>query len=182
MPIVGSFAAASARAYGRGAGVALPVGYNSIASTTVGASSVPTITFSGIPQTYKHLQIRAVVKSVSPTNIALTTNLNSWVGRHQWYFFPGQTGTSREATDNQFIYQDANVFSVAIIDYYDYSNTNKAKTFRSINGYQNGDVASFYGLVTGLETSTNAITSITLTGVSFNMIQNTTVSLYGIAG
>jgi hypothetical protein len=177
-----SFSGVSSRAFGQRSGLAAPVGYNSIASTTVGATSVPTITFSGIPQNYKHLQIRAVVKAVSPTNIAFSTNLNSWVGRHQWYFFPGNTGTSREATDNQFIYNDPNVFAVGIIDYYDYSNTNKAKTFRSQNGYQNGDVASFYGLISGLETSTGAITSITLTGVSYNMIQNTTVSLYGIAG
>jgi hypothetical protein len=172
MPIFGITASA--------AGV--PVGYNSIASTTVGATSVPSITFSNIPQNYKHLQIRAVVKAVSPTNIAFTTNLNTWVGRHQWYFFSGNTGTSRETTDNQFIYNDPNVFAVGIIDYYDYSNTNKAKTFRSQNGYQNGDTAGFYGLISGLETSTGAITSITLTGVTQNIIQNTIVSLYGIAG
>jgi len=181
MPIVGSFAGASARAYGLGAGVAVPVGYNSIASTTVGATSVPTITFSGIPQTYKHLQIRATIKTSSPSNVAFTTNLASYVNRHQAFFYPGGKGGSRE-TDNQFSYQDTNVFAVAIVDYLDYSNTNKSKTFRSQNGYQNGDTASFYGLISGLETSTGAITSITLTGTSYNFVQYTTVSLYGIAG
>jgi hypothetical protein len=182
MPIVGSFAGASARAYGLGAGgLAVPVGYNSIASTTVGASSVPSITFSGIPQNYKHLQIRAVVKPAGATSIALTTNLSSFARRHQMYFFSGNKGASTD-TDNQLIYNDPALVAVGIIDILDYSNTNKYKTIKSMNGYQNGDTFAFFGMITTLETSLSGINSITLTGTTNNMVQMTRVSLYGIAG
>jgi hypothetical protein len=182
MPIVGSFAGASARAYGLGAGgLAVPVGYNSIASTSVGASSVSSITFSGIPSNYKHLQIRAVIKPAGSTNIALTTNLSSFARRHQMYFFTGNKGASTDTT-NQVVYNDSALVAVAIIDILDYSNTNKYKTIKSNNGYQNGDTSGFFGMITTLETSTGGINSITLTGSSNNMVEMTRVSLYGIAG
>jgi hypothetical protein len=159
-----------------------PVGYNSIASTSVGATSVSSITFSSIPQTYKHLQIRAVVKPVTgASNIALTTNLSSFARRHQSYFFSGGSGEDSN-TSNQFVYTDNNLVAVAIIDILDYANTNKAKTIKSANGYQNGDTSGFFGLIAGLETSTGAITSVTITGATYNLDQMTTISLYGIAG
>ena len=65
MPIIAGRASA---AYGAGFAAITtsylgPFGaYDSLASATVGATAVPSITFAGIPTGYKHLQIRVINK------------------------------------------------------------------------------------------------------------------------
>ena len=59
MPIVGSFAGASARAYGLGAGGVAIGDFESI-STTVLTGNQSTIDFTSIPQTFTHLQLRII--------------------------------------------------------------------------------------------------------------------------
>ena len=48
--------------YGDGTG-AVPGDYQSIATTTVGAGGAASISFTSIPATYQHLQIRAIGRS-----------------------------------------------------------------------------------------------------------------------
>ena len=77
----------------------------------------------------------------------------------------------------------ANIFGVGIVDILDYTNTNKNKVFRSINGDDlNGE--GFASLTSGVWNSTSAITSITFGSVDggTNMPQYSTFALYGIKG
>jgi len=76
MPIVGSFAGASARSYGLGAGALALDGFYQIATTTL-ATTAASIEFTSIPQTYTHLQIRGIARFSGATasdNMRLTFN------------------------------------------------------------------------------------------------------------
>ncbi len=59
-----------------------PTAYESIATTTVGAGGTSTITFSSIPSTYTHLQIRGIGRSDAASG-------NSWI-----YLRADQTSSS----------------------------------------------------------------------------------------
>jgi hypothetical protein len=169
--------------------------YESIASAT-GTGSSGTITFSSIPSTYKHLQIRGLARS---TEAAGTSNLyiksfNSDAGTnyaHHRLTGNGSIVTANgQATQSDIILgqvpaasSSANLACVFIIDILDYASTSKYKTIRAFAGQDtnnafNGQV----GLYSGLWQSTSALTalSLSLDGGSFNTIS--TFALYGIKG
>jgi hypothetical protein len=198
MPIVGSFAGASARAYGLGAGGVLLSDFESIATAT--PSSVSTFTFSSIPQTYKHLQIRYIAKGTStsggyPTGLYVTLNADTTANYNNHNFrgdgasaasgYAGSGSTSADAiiivpgksTSNENL-----TFGVGIVDILDYANTNKLKTLRGLNGGDfNGSGSVFFG--SSLWRSTSAITSITFTcDVTYltNFLTNSHFALYGV--
>jgi hypothetical protein len=198
MPIVGSFAGASARAYGLGAGVLAVGDFESIATAT--PSSVSTFTFSSIPQTFTHLQIRYIAKATStsggyPTGLYVTFNGDTGANYQNHNFrgdgasaasgYAGNSSTSSDsiiivpgkATSNENL-----TFGVGVVDILDYANTNKFKTFRGSNGGDfNGSGSCFMGSSTWRNTS--AITSITFTcDVTYltNFLTNSHFALYGV--
>ena len=203
MPIVGTFAGASARAYGLGAGGVLgPGDFESISTTTVGVGGAASITFSSIAQTYSHLQIRGLVQSnrssyvVDLINMRFNTDTGSnysWHRLRGGYTSTAAATCSNTAPDTGIQIADinsgvaVNVFSSFVIDILDYVNTNKFKTARSISGFDsNGTVGTgAYGGTTTLSSgnwrSTNAISTITLApydGTLFN--QYSSFALYGV--
>jgi hypothetical protein len=196
MPIVGSFAGASARAYGLGAGGVGIGDFQSISTSTVGVGGIGTITFSSIPQTYTHLQIRFVARN-NRANAGmggtLTMQFNSDTGAN--YFTHRLYGTGSALTSDTaggpttYIYAcdinadsvAANIFSVGIIDILDYANTNKNKTIKTMGGADlNG--SGIAELISGQWRSNSAISTITLkdTNGTYNFVQNSTFALYGI--
>jgi len=71
--------------------------------------------------------------------------------------------------------------NIGILDVVDYKDTNKFKTARVLNGYdQNG--TGIISLNSGLWRNTNAITSIVLATNTGNFAQNSSFALYGIKG
>ncbi len=73
-----------------------------------------------------------------------------------------------------------NIFSAGVLDLLDYTNTNKTKVIRLLNGTDlNGSGRIIFG--SGLVNSTSAITSITFTNAT-NWNQYTQFALYGIKG
>jgi hypothetical protein len=190
MPIVGSFAGASARAYGLGAGVALPGDFISIATTTVGSGGVASVDFTSIPQTYTHLQIRSIARSTSANsddNFHIRFNSDS-SSNYSLHYVSGN-GTSAisgaNATDSLVIafrgtgnLSTANIFGTGVVDILDYTNTNKYKTTRSLTGHdQNGSGSVWF--FSGHWRSTSAITSISLFSSS-NIAQYSSFALYGV--
>ena len=80
MPLITTLAGASARGYGGLSTFGVPTSYESIATVnpTGGAS---TISFSSIPSTYTHLQIRGIARRASGTGLAdISIRLNSDTG------------------------------------------------------------------------------------------------------
>ena len=189
MPIVGSFAGASARAYGLGAGLAAPVGFNSIATTIVD-SVTSTITFDNIPAQFTHLQIRwsfiSTLSGVSPY-----LRFNSDTGSNYAYHEVHGTGASAVSygvgTQSTMYIAGSETGSsttapmVGITDILDYADTNKNTTLRTISGVdQNGSgEAQLYG---GHWRNTSAITKIEIIANVSTFKQYSIFALYGIKG
>ncbi len=72
-----------------------------------------------------------------------------------------------------------NGYSTYVIDILDYKNTNKYKTVRSLNGFdQNGYAFTWFASSVWL--NTNAITSLTFNSDGGNFLQYSQLALYGI--
>jgi hypothetical protein len=171
--------------------------YDALATITVPSGGVANITFNSIPAGYKHLQIRALVKSVNSstgnTYDNLTAQFNGDTGSNYARHRILGSGTSASAfAQSSITYAGvglmvrndsaaANVFSVNIIDILDYSSTTKNKTIRSIAGNDWNGSGGAVGLLSSLWQSTSPITSIVLgNDNSYNFAQYSTVELYGV--
>jgi len=157
--------------------------FESIATTTVGASSVSSITFSSIPATYQHLQIRLFSKN-STDNGTISMRYNSDSGSnysfHDLYGNGASVGVLGAANQTSVFASltGSTQASVSIIDILDYANTNKYKTNRCLIGVDyNGSGYSWFS--SGNWRNTAAINSIVL-NATFN--QYTHAALYGIKG
>lgn len=174
--------------------------YESIATQTVGAGGVTSITFSSIPSTYKHLQLRCFVQETRATygiaEMLLQFNGDSGANysRHN-VWGDGANAQANSQTSITSIWigdgtlgtDTGGTFGCSIIDILDYANTNKNKTTRSLNGVDlNGTVAAFggrVGLSSGLWMNTSAVNSIKLLpngGSDFR--EYSSFALYGIKG
>jgi hypothetical protein len=164
--------------------------YDSIATVTVGAGGSAGITFSSIPSTYTHLQIRAFTRTNSPTNgenTKIYVNGSSASTNYAWHVVRGD-GSSAAASTQSNAYIVANVgttnvtstFSAMVIDVLDYANTNKNKTIRNLYGFDaNG--SGYVGLNSVLVPTTSAISQIDIF-MDYNFTQYSHFALYGIKG
>ena len=178
----------------------IPSDYESIATGT-GTGSNSTITFSSIPSTYKHLQLRILSKStttsVQTTQMRIT--FNSDTGSNYSYHRIVSDGTTLGATGAASITAvvidalsitsispiNASTFSVGIIDIQDYSSTTRNKTVRSFAGADNNRVASGFTIMalnSSVWLNTSAISTIDVNVNSGNFAVGSVVSLYGIKG
>lgn len=172
-------------------------GFFQIATTTLN-SAQSTVTFSNIPATYTHLQLRLFAQDVRATygitEIRLTINgdSSSIYSQHQ-LFGDGASATSNATANATYIIlcdgtigtSTGGTFGVGITDILDYANTNKFKTIRHIGGVDiNGTIAGYggrAGFSSGVYRATTAVTSITLISHSLvNFSANSKFSLYGV--
>lgn len=192
-PILGARGGLSASAYGLFASSLAANSYESIA-TALGTGSSGTITFSSIPSTYSHLQIRYIGRT-SATGAAQTTlrmRVNGYTSTYPLHRLLGNgTAASAYASTVEVYLQDVmsaatnsastSVFGAGIIDILDYANTNKYKTIRTLSGTDNnGGGEIIFG--SGLYQQTTAISSITLEANGVNWLTNSHFALYGIKG
>ncbi len=164
-------------------GAAAAVGdYESIATTSGGSTS---ITFSSIPSTYKHLQIRGIAAGVNNTFADMTFNgdTSSIYAQHDIYgdgaSAGAEAGANRANIPVTALPNVANIFNGFVIDILDYSDTNKFKTARVLQGRDTNGGGTIY-FMSGLWRSTSAISSITITSRSGNIASNSTFALYGV--
>lgn len=156
--------------------------YDALSTVTVPSGGVASITFAGIPQGYKHLQIR----------------YSGFVSNDAWMRFNGDTGSNYArhslygngasaaafAGTNQtvigFTYTASNTNpGAAICDILDYTNTSKYKTARVLNGDdQNG--SGIIMLASGIWMNTAPITSITIYDDNSSFSQYSQFTLYGV--
>jgi hypothetical protein len=168
--------------------------YDSISTATVTSGGTASITFSSIPQTYTHIQIRLIAKSNRSTNALSTigmefngdstgTNYNI----HQLY--GDGSGATSSYGANYFSFDRitgntagaTNMFGAMIFDILDYTNTNKYKTLRMLGGADVNGAGEMH-LDSGLWRNTSAITSLSfLPNYQSTLLQEyTSVALYGI--
>ena len=157
-------------------------------------STASTITFSSIPQTYKHLQLRVTARSDNAaefTSLTLRCNGVSTASYsyHELYGVgsgtPTSTGNSA-ATAYSWGWQSganapAGVFSGSIMDILDYSNTTTNKTMRTLNGMYGSSFYRTY-FTSGVFLSTAAISSLTIATGSGSFQIGSRFSLYGSLG
>lgn len=176
-----------------GEGVAVSASsYESIATAT-GTGSSGTITFSSIPSTYTHLQVRILGRSdtAAVTQTAVLT-LNNDTGANYAYHTLLGDGTivsaagTASASNIPRIYSvgnnaTASVMSVGIIDIHDYASTTKNKTVRIWTGDdRNGSGRT--ALSSGLWQSTTAVSRLDIITAAGNWTTATKFALYGIKG
>jgi hypothetical protein len=161
----------------------------------VGSAGASTISFTSIPSTYKHLQIRVL----SRDNRALTLNglhmrINGDTGANYSYHTiyglgsgtPGADGAGGSTLTDYVISTgssaDANTFAASVWDILDYSSTTKNKTVKMLNGVDLNGSGRVYFTSAGWF-NTNSITSLTfLCSGSASFVQYTQFALYGIKG
>jgi hypothetical protein len=167
----------------------IPSDYESIATVTVGAGGVSSVTFSSIPATYQHLQLRVLARSTrgaTDDDLKLTFNgTTTNYYRHEIYGTGStvsayaSTGTAIEVGHLNGSTSAASYFAATILDILDYTNTNKNTTTRSLSGGMDLDRIKF---MSGGWFNTSAVTSISLTAANGNLVQYSSFALYGIKG
>ena len=166
----------------------LPPVYESIATTTVGSGGTSLVTFSSIPSTYTHLQVRAIGKDnsvygaifMSFNNDTYSTNYS----RHGIYG-DGTSYASFGAANAPYMNAittpaSGGGFGGAVIDIWDYADTNKYKTIKSSSGWDT-NTAGITILYDGTWRNTAAVSRIDIFSDS-TLGQYSSFALYGIKG
>ena len=159
--------------------------YESIATVTGAAGS---ITFSSIPATYTHLQIRLVLPGSSDSDVWMRFNSDtgSNYASHRIYGDGSSAAVGASSTSTKIDFgarsSASNTYPApTIIDILDYKNTNKYKTSRSLFGWDaNG--SGYIMFSSGLWQSSSAITTILLLPQVGSFQAGTHAALYGIKG
>jgi hypothetical protein len=180
MPILGIMASAMS------ANLWQPQGaYDALSTVTVGTTAVSSITFAGIPNTYKHLQIRAFCLNSGQDTLYMSYNGDTTGANYRDH----QVGGNASSV---FAYSNAGTSSGAgigltsqtagagnIIDILDYANTSKNKTARSLWGVDRNGAGSV-GLFSSLWVNTSAVNSITFSVGTYPFQQYSQFTLYGV--
>jgi len=164
--------------------------FESIASAN-GTGSSGVITFSSIPATFKHLQLRMIARGTAATtyvqhNITLNGVTTNYFAQHEIYGDGTTAGANSDAATGYMASglvpgasQTANIYGAYVWDLLDYTSTNKNKVAREIWGVDlNG--GGYIDFRSSLAVNTNAITSITITCSSGNYTTASSFALYGI--
>jgi hypothetical protein len=170
--------------------------YESIATVT-GNGSSGTLSFTSIPSTYTHLQIRGisrdgrgvsidtgyfVINSDSSTNYANHYLQGNGTAANAGANAPSVTAVTTAAFVIPGTSAGSNMMSASVIDFLDYKNTNKYKTIRVLSGVDlNGSGSVWFSST--LWMNTNAITQIDIiSGTGSAWTTTTQFALYGIKG
>ena len=172
--------------------------YQSIATVTVGSGGAASASFTSIPATYTHLQLRWIGRaSQANTGLGVYMRINNNTGSNYARHSLRGNGSAASATSSVSTTEislggvpgsssPSGMFGAGIIDILDYTNTNKYKTIRSMQGTnQNTTADDNIFFVSGfMFANTNAVTQIDVvadsTGVGF--VEYSQFALYGIKG
>jgi hypothetical protein len=166
--------------------------YDALSTVTVPSGGLSSISFAGIPQGYKHLQIRALFQcNTAGEQLMLRFNNDSSSASYTLHQMGGDgastyaggwaTGTftgSRTAVRTQAA--SGSSFGAGFIDVLDYTNVSKNKTVRSLGGADNNGSGEVI-MRSGLWLNTSSITSIDcVVSNGGTMNQYTQITLYGV--
>jgi hypothetical protein len=167
--------------------------YASIATFTLG-SAQSSVTFSSIPSTYTHLQLRILSQRTDANGDGLLIQFNSDTGNNYGsHYFNGNGASVGAGTLNTGVWAtgcytgfssgtSASAFAGTVCDILDYTNTSKYTSTRALSGWSNISNSEGVGISSGLWRSTSAVTSIKIIDPSTNLNTNSSYALYGIKG
>ena len=163
--------------------------FQSIATATVDSGGASSITFSSIPSTYTHLQLRCL--GMNNGNYWMQFQANGVTSSSNYTGHRLQGDGSSITADYLGVYSTSFMYgslspassiggNACIVDILDYTNTSKYKTFRFLGGDdKNG--GGYVGLISGLFLSTSAISSLTIyLSSSASFQQYSQFALYGV--
>ena len=162
--------------------------YDALATVTVPSGGASSITFSAIPQTgYKHLQIRSIQSNSAGNYNGQWTFNGDTASNYSWHQLNGDgSSASASATPStswiggSYMPASTSIFAGWVTDILDYSSTSKAKTLRTLGGYDaNGSGYAIFRSGAWYNSS-SAINSITITPSAGSFNQYSQFSLYGI--
>jgi len=165
--------------------------FESIATVTVGSGGASSVTFSDIPSTYQHLQVRAITRFDTPDTGTYNMRFNGTGEASTDYRSHRLTGTGASVAaaawaQGKHIYLGtfgagaSSIFGATIIDVLDYASTSKYKTVRCFSGCDVNGSGGLVQLQSGLYMSTSAVTSILLNEPSVSWQQHSTFALFGV--
>ena len=160
---------------------------DALATVTVPSGGAASVTFAGIPQGYKHLQIRGTWLGDLPSlNLSLRFNSDSG-SNYSWHQLDGYSGSmpnprALSATSQTSIaaisWYSSTYPSSFVCDILDYASTSKNKTIKSLYGTSTNGGNEMAAFASGSwMNSTAPVNSITL---ATSIAQGSTFSLYGV--
>jgi hypothetical protein len=153
-----------------------------------------TRSFTNIPQTYRHLQLRITIRDrFASTATAAFLRFNGDASGTYWMHGLRTDGSTASITQNTAIagyLQIATIpadnvaygnYASMTVDILDYRNTGKLKTVKTISGWDaNG--SGYWSMLSGVWNNTAAITSIQCGADSLGDATDTIITLYGVTG
>ena len=191
MPIIGVVAS------GISGRLSVPTGYYSIATATVTSGGAPSITFSSIPTSYTHLELRWTAGDDRPTEsmddiiMQFNGDSNNANYKNQRLYTKG-TSVSADSVDGYGCAigwgsaagrTNSNVMGMGIATIPDYKSTKK-KTVTAFSGMNNAPINT--GQAGGNQNfgsiwhGTSPINEIKISGVNGNFVVNSVFHLYGM--
>ena len=161
--------------------------FESIATVTL-ATSAASITFSDIPQGYKHLQVRGVLKKATSNGNWGCIKVNGSTSGYASHLLSGNGATPSASGLNSLPFGyfhglvESTIYCTAVvIDILDYSNTSKNTTIKTFAGNDyNG--SGGVSITSSLWASTTAVSSFSYGLDIYNLGIDSSLCLYGIRG
>ena len=174
-----------------------PGSYESIQTITA-AGGETSFSFTSIPSTYKHLQIRGISRdttantSASAVVLTLNSDTGSNYSLHRVNTSDGTSINVQGLANWPYIFlpaqpndsNTANCFMSVIIDLIDYASTTKNKTVRIFGGSETNvaNATSITAIESGAWYSLSAVTSVQVKANTTSFKAGSTFALYGIKG
>lgn len=165
--------------------------FYSIQTLTVDSGGASSVTFSSIPSTYTHLQIRCNIRNTFAFDSMFIRFNGDSGSNYSWKQFYGTGSGSATASYGQnqtwglvgtLASDSSSTFnSATVTDILDYKSTSKNKTVRSISG-SNNNASGNAKFISALYFATpiTAISSLTLYAENGSFKQYSTFALYGV--
>ena len=174
----------------------VPSNFFKIATVTASGGET-SLSFTSIPSTYKHLQVRVIYRDTASASGSATATVNfnnDSAANYEFHQLRANNSTVFAASYvsyNSISMQDfgilagsgTNLFGAGIMDIVDYTSTSKYKTVKMFGGQNANSSSTSYEMAisSGLWTSTSAITSMTFGSGYTSFAAGSTFSLYGVS-
>jgi len=157
-------------------------------ATTYLEADASSVTFSSIPATYEHLQLRTTGRAASTSRSGQEIRFNGDTGSNYNWQRMQSYGSSTAAgiwTGSNYLHgpygtgndADSAEYAGNVVDILDYANTNKNTSMQYFSGVF-GTPDIFFG--GGVWDSTVAVNTILLYSASYTFVRGTSFTLYGI--
>ena len=162
--------------------------YKLIETITVGSGGAASVTFSSIPQTYTDLVLKVSARTDRAAGVSdsvlvkFNNSTTTYTGRI--LYGDGSSAASQSYSSTGGVSANSNtstasIFANAEMYIPNYTGSTN-KSFSVDNVTENNGTQSYTILDAGLWSTTSAITSLVCAGANGNLMQYTTLSLYGI--